>query len=384
MPFWSKQPVFHIYNGLYWLRPPGIIDKTLPSLVDKYIDVIHIKTIPISEERTAQLAGICNFIKDNYIKDKHGNSQYTPTKNNILNYLQASNHISYCSIYQQPKLLFNKATPETSIDELVAVITASPLYVRLYNKKHQKICFPTYYVDNLCVHPAYRKKNIASLMIKTHYYNLRQQNKHIQTCLFKREGTLNAIVPLVAFNTYCIRVVAFNSYRLTLPPSISLIEITINQLHLLVDFMKLQMQRFECVILPDVTNLSNLLKTNNIKIYALIEQNNIIACYVFRLTEQYYDGEKAVECIATIAIANCIPIIFQEGFNLSLNKFENTPLVLIEDTAHAHILIEPILNEPILNEPILYAKIKFTSPTAFFFYNYASYSIKNKNFLIIY
>jgi hypothetical protein len=64
-------------------------------------------------------------------------------------------------------------------------------------------------------------------------------------------------------------------------------------------------------------------------------------------------------------------------------------LVLIEDTAHTHILIEPILIEPILIEPILIesvsnAKIKFTSPTAFFFYNYACYSYKKNDVLIIY
>jgi hypothetical protein len=382
MPFWAKQPVFHIYNGLYWLRPPGIIDKTLPSLVDKYIDVIHIKTFPITEERTAQLTSICNFIKDNFIKDKQGTSKYSPTKDNILSYLQASNHSSYCTIYQQPKLLFNKAVPETSIDELVAVITASPLYVSFTGNNKHKIRFPTYYVDNLCVQPVYRKKNIASMMIRSHYYNLRQQNKHIQTCLFKREGTLNAIVPLVAFNTYCFYITAFNNMDMILPPSISLIEITANQLHLLVDFMKTQMRTFECVILPDVTNLSNLIKTNNIKVYALLQENNIIACYVFRITEQYYDGEKVIECIATIA--DCLPILFQKGFSLALQKFEGISLVLLEDTGHAYILIEHILIDIDTNINIDKKNIKFTSPTAFFFYNYACYSVKKNDFLIIY
>ena len=69
MPFWSKQPVFHIYNLLYWLRPPGIINTDLP-LINKYVDLFHIKTFSLtelSEKREALLTSICNFIKNNYI-----------------------------------------------------------------------------------------------------------------------------------------------------------------------------------------------------------------------------------------------------------------------------------------------------------------------------
>jgi hypothetical protein len=187
---------------------------------------------------------------------------------------------------------------------------------------------------------------------------------------------LNAIVPLVVFNTYCFPVSLFTSAGIILPPSIALIEIGINQLHLLVDFMKSQMSNFECVILPDVTNLAHLIKTNNLKVYALLEQNNIVAFYVFRLIELSYAGEKVVECIATVA--NCAPILFQTGFNLALHKLQdNIQLVLIEDTAHANILFAHLL---LLQKPVL----KFSSPTAFFFYNYACHSFKKNAVLIIY
>ena len=29
--FWSKQPVFHLHNLVYWANPPGIIQHSLPE-----------------------------------------------------------------------------------------------------------------------------------------------------------------------------------------------------------------------------------------------------------------------------------------------------------------------------------------------------------------
>ena len=81
-------------------------------------------------------------------------------------------------------------------------------------------------------------------MIQTHYYNLRKHNKNINTCIFKREGDLNAIVPLVVFNTYCFRIknIIENNikHNINLPLNISLLEIGVNQVYLITDFIKTQ------------------------------------------------------------------------------------------------------------------------------------------------
>jgi hypothetical protein len=372
MPFWSKQPVFHFYNLLYWLRPPGLISVDMP-LINKYTDFVHIKTYSLDELTTQKevlISTLCNFIKNNYLPTKDKTAQYLPTKNNIIEYLNSANHKAYCTFYQQQKLLFTKNTPDMYIDDTIAVVTARPLYVRLTNAE-----FPTYYVDNLCVKSVYRKKNIAANMIQTHYYNLRKNNKKINTCLFKREGQLNAIVPLVAFNTYCISIVD-NFQTTSLPPSISLIEIGIDQIHLFVDFVKTQMIKFRCVILPDVTSLANLIKTDNLRVYSLVEKGLVSAYYVFRLNELYYDGKKTTECISMISA--CDSDIFIQGFSLaclSLQKKQQFDLVLIEETAHGHIIMDKLLQV---------SKIKFVSPTAFFFYNYACRKIKKSDILIIY
>lgn len=396
MPFWSKQPVFHWYNLSYWLSgPPGLISKELP-LINKYVDFFNIKTFSLTdnENENKELENICEFIKENYIYRGVGTSKnkvdtntvdtnavdtiYAPTKANILDYLLHSNHPSYFTVYQEPKLCFQ--SEDSTSKDIVAVISARPLYVRL-NKKSlfgtEKTMFTTYYVENLCVHPAYRKKGIASTMIQTHYYNLRRQNKQITTCLFKREGELNAIVPLVAFNTYCLSLANLvNNLR---APQHTLIEIGINQLHLCMDFIKSQMTTFSCVILPDVTSLTHLIKTGNIKIYCLINAvgstSNIITCYIFRLLELTYDGKKTCECIATIN-ASTIDL-FHYGFRQActiLKAKEQISLLLMEETAHTGLLLTATLK----------TLIQFTSPTAFFFYNYACYTLKGRECLIVY
>jgi len=392
MPFWSKQPVFHWYNLSYWLSgPPGLISKELP-LINKYVDFLNIKTFSLTanenENENKESTNICEFIKDNYIAvgTNNVNAVYSPTKANILDYLLHSNHPSYFTVYQEPKL-FIQAEKDKNISskDIVAVISARPLYVRL-NKKSlfgsEKTMFTTYYVENLCVHPAYRKKGIASTVIQTHYYNLRQQNKQITTCLFKREGKLNAIVPLVAFNTYCLSLAGLVNNLLA--PHHTLIEIGVTQLHLCMDFIKSQMTRFSCVILPDVTSLTHLIKTGNIKIYCLLgttnavgANSNIIACYIFRLLELTYNGKITCECIASIHTNGGKVDLFHYGFHQACNILKekhNISLLLMEETAHTSILLTPTLK----------SLIQFISPTAFFFYNYACHTLKGKECLIVY
>ena len=33
-PFWSRQPVFHYHNLIYWIFPPGIINHDKPEKIN--------------------------------------------------------------------------------------------------------------------------------------------------------------------------------------------------------------------------------------------------------------------------------------------------------------------------------------------------------------
>lgn len=384
MKFWSQQPVFHIYNLLYWLNPPGIIHKEMP-VINKYTNIIDIKSYGISEIKETLLERICQFIKIYYIQSS--NTTYSPTKTNIIEYLKSCNQESYLTLYEKNKLLFEKGEVTNSIStDIVSVITARSMNITLKNNP----AFPLYYVDNLCVHPDYRKHGIAQQMIQTHYYNLRKNNKKIQVCLFKREGELNAIVPLVAYKT-----TGYNIKNISLLNVLSLqnqnqhylniIEIGTSQLSLLLDFIYSQKNNFDCIIMPDVSNILNMIKSENIYIYGVLTDNYLTAIYAFRKPNLYYEKEEAIECIMSIDgfLKNNDDDSFIRGFNISLNKIKEKlkiSILLLENTSSNNKITHYLNNLFIIQKN----NILFESPTAFFLYNYVSHSVPSEKILILY
>jgi GNAT superfamily N-acetyltransferase len=347
---------------------------------------INIKSFKLSEIDNLTLDHFCNFIKHYYVASApvHSfayNSEspiattvYNPSKSNIIDYMKGSNHESYITLYQEPRLLFQKGEVISSVNNIVGVISARCLNICLKGKFN----FQLYYVDNLCVHPEYRGKGIAAEIIQTHYYNLRKNNSKINACLFKREDKLTAIVPLATYNTYCYDIsgLIFPDDK-SIHASIKVIEIGIQQLPLLVEFINTLKGHFDCVILPDLTNLANMIKTDNIIIYGVITNAKLLSIYVFRNTQLYYNSRRSIECILTLYDYN--KEIFITGFNIALGKLKNrfkNDIIMIEDNSHSNRLID---NFKILNVLPL-----FHSPTAFFLYNYACYSVNNRSFLILY
>ena len=138
-------------------------------------------------------------------------------------------------------------------------------------------------------------------------------------------------------------------------------------------------------------------------IYVILFNNELLAAYIFRPIELYYQRGsaplepraeenkeediaattgKTVECIAIISNKDKDKNkdILIAGFNMSLLKVQTkcgATTLLVEETAHSPCVIKA-LNK---NSTVFF---KFKSPTAFFLYNYACYSIKNDKTLLIY
>ena len=374
--FWSIQPVFHIYDFMYWINPPGVINRNLPEM-NNYINLLDITTKPLDDINDTTITRMCNFINSYYLRNH--DAEYTPEQQNITEYLKNSNYPAYITIYREPKLLFSNGVPEAAIDDFKAVITSRPLHITLKNK----LTFPTYYVDNLCVDPAHRKKGIAPRIIQTMIYNVRRLNKKVNTFLFKREGSMTAIVPLTTYITYGYEIPAVDADIMKnerlLHGSMSVIEITTSNLHLFADFIQYNIKKFNCVVLPEISNIATLIKSNNLFIYAIIETGNIIAAYVFRNPSLKYDKEhQSIECIATISCCHHKEI-FTTGFNIALQicrKNNNASRLLLENTANSNDIVERYER--------MNMKIFSKSPTAFFMYNYVCYSIKENKCLFIY
>jgi hypothetical protein len=380
MNFWHTQPVFHLYNLNYWLKPPGFINKSPPP-VNKFVNLINNKLITIDIDMppkpSIEHKQLCNFIKDYYVI--HKSATYMPADDDIMAYLHCSNQPAFFNVYREPKLMFEKGEALISTaaahHEIIGVASARVLNVLL---RASALSFPVYYVDNLCVKPEYRKKGIPPQMIQTFYYNVARTNSKVNAYLFKREGQLNAIVPLVVFDTYCYEISQLQAEYL-LVAAMSIIEISPQQINLFINFVKEQTSSFECVILPDVSSLLNLIKLGKLKIYGILFNGGLIAAYVFRPLEMYYQTQKTIECI--LILSNCqTNEILIAGFTMSLLKASAAAaaapaaLVLIEATAHSSAIIDYLKNTP----------CKFKNPTAFFLYNYACYTAPANKTVLLY
>ena len=422
MQFWHTQPVFHFYNLSYWFNPPGFINKEAPP-VNKFVNLINNKLINLSSEavgtrdseavgtrdseavgtrdseavgtssdKNIKLQKICQFIQDYYVI--HPSAKYKPSPTDILAYLECTNQPAYFNVYQQPTFLLENGVPSgTQEEEIIGVISARVLNVTLQRKSKQKINFPVYYVDHLCVKPGYRKKGISPQMIQTFYYNVARANSKVNAYMFKREGTLTAIVPLVYYETHGFDITHLTT-EYVLNPAMTLLEIGAQQLNHFIAFVKNQMSQFDCVILPDVSSVLNLIKLEKIFIYGILFGGELIAVYIFRPLELYsMNGNnninnKTLECIAVISnYKGSASVKSKEGcdvltagFNMSLIKCKtkcNAAMLLFEETAHS----SPVIADLCRNASVLRL---FTRPTAFFLYNYACYSVKKDKTLLIY
>ena len=370
--FWAIQPVFHIYDIGYMLKAPGIINESLPEK-NKYTNFKNIETILFSDLSSLQIQRFINLVKTNYLKNK--DNIFSPQSDNIIPYLSGHNDKTFVSFYNEDYHMIDLKKGTTITDKkLIGIMTARPIYVFI-NNGNKEANFRAYYVDYLCVDKLYRKKGIAPQMIQTHEYNQRHLNKNIVVSLFKREDELTGIVPLCVYSTYGFPVTNWTK-PLDLSAEYKLLEINAQNFHFLFDFMKENNKKFDIVINTEVANIIELIKTKNIFIYTIMVDDNIVCAYFFR--KSCVQIEKDIEVLSCFAsISNIDNNIFIQGFKISFWKIaaENYfGFAAIEDISDNNIIINNIKQK---------TKPSITSPTAYFFYNFAYHTFKSNKVLII-
>ena len=368
-PFWSAQPVFHLYDLNHWIFTNKIIAPDLPNS-NKYVKLLDIETFPVKTAPKDITAKCASFIKEHFLRNKY--AEYLPEYDDIFNYLQTAAP-SYLSIYSKPKLLYDGDNPIVDRD-ILGVMTNRPLYISFNNKN---INLTVGYVDNLCVHSSNRKQGIAPNLIQTQYYQIRHMNDKLKVYLFKREGDMTAIVPLTTYKTFTYDISQFPKLKIEYA-SMNLVRITESNISLFKDFIKANGKKFDCVVNTELITIMKLLKDENLIIYCLLENHNVYALYIYRNTPSIVENKAGIECIATIN--NCPHNdTFYNGFCSSLRrikrKFEKD-ILWIENTSHSNIIIDNNERHNVIH--------KTTCPTAFFLYNYASYSYTSNSCLFLY
>ena len=258
--------------------------------------------------------------------------------------------------------------------KIIGAMTSRPTRIKI-NNGDKNSDFYAYYIDYLCVDKLHRKKGIAPQLIQTHHYNQRHLNKNIVVSIFKREDELTGIVPLCVYSTY-----GFSVDKWTKPPDLSseykLIEINEHNFRFLYDFIINNSNQFDIVINVEITNILELIKTKNIFVYAILCDEQMQCCYFFR--KSCVEIEKGLEVLSCFAsVCNCEANIFIQGFKISFWKIANENFFgfcAIENISH---------NNMIINNIILKTKPIITSPTAYFFYNFAYPTFSSEKVFII-
>jgi hypothetical protein len=371
--FWAIQPVFHVYNISYMIFPPGIINHQLPES-NKYTNFKNIETNIFDNMTKLKTAKFINFIKKNYLQNQ--DNTFSPKTSNIIPYFMSHSAYSFASFYFEKSLLIDLNKNTTIPDsKIIGLMTSRPIHISINNKVDA--IFDAYYVDYLCVSNDYRKKGIAPQIIQTHHYNQRHINKNIVVSLFKREDELTGIVPLCAYSTYGFSVTKWVK-PLDLPDYFTLLEITPQNFHILLDFIKNNNTNFDIVINTNISNIIELIKTKNIFIYAILFEHQIICAYFYRKSCVFVEKNMEVlSCYASINNNNNLNDIFIQGFKISFWNIANKNyfgFCAIENISHNNIIIDNIM---------LKTKPTIISPTAYFFYNFAYPTFKPEKVLIL-
>lgn len=371
--FWVSQPVFHVYDFFYMIRPPGIINHHLPDK-NKYTNFNNIQTFTYNELSKLKQDKFINFVRRNYLRNK--DNIYAPALENVAPYFTGLHDKSFVSFYTENTLLID-SKKGTTIDEteIIGSMTSRPIHVTINNNTSSS-SFDAYYVDYLCVDKMHRKKGIAPQIIQTHHYNQSHANKSISVSLFKREDELTGIVPLCAYPTYGFPVTNWRQPS-ELPATYKYIQIHPQNIHTLFDFIKRLNTKFDILIMTEVSNIVELIKTNNIYVTVIMEEDEILCAYFFRKTCVFIEKDmEALSCFASLNACSDTNV-FIHGFKLSFwkiadkNKFGFS---VIERISHNGIIIDNIITK---THPIV------VSPTAYFFYNFAYYTFLPEKVFIL-
>jgi hypothetical protein len=352
--FWFKQPVFHIYNLRYWIFPIGQIKNKLDDKdsID-YDNLVH--TEKISTISTEKKELFTSLIKFHYLDNKK--EYYNPPKHAILDYLNYHNNSTFISLYYKYDTIKRINEKDIKTSKIIAGMSSRPLTCKIKNNS-----IVVGYVDFLCVHKNHRKKGLAQKIIYTHAVDASKDMKN-PIFLFKREGELNFIVPLIAYNSY-----TFSTKKMTIP-NINIenkfVTMILNgsNLELFFHYFKEIENEFLCVISPCFENIKKQIENNLLFIILILNNNEPIGCYIFRNPFTFYNNKNSIECIASY---------YTQGYkDVFIRSFQNAIILIKQKNPFHYLIIENISKNNIIIKNIIKSNITlWKCPMAYYFYNY--------------
>tara|TARA_X000000950_G_scaffold27400_2_gene29488 strand:- start:1587 stop:2747 length:1161 start_codon:yes stop_codon:yes gene_type:complete len=362
IPFWSRQPVFHLHNLLYWIYPPGIIEKEV-KIDYKYYDST-IEFLDLNEISDEKMNEFHKFINDEYLPD-YG-EQFKPTKQYLRSQLMNHDKKAHISL----KYSFDIENNKFINKKIIAAMTTVPLECHMKNTT-----FTVLYTDFLCVDKNFRKKNIAPKIIYTHNYNCRNKNPNI-IAMFKREGNATLITPITIYNTYFFDLTYWPKKQKCIANNIQLILIDDNNFNILFHYLHVIKSQFDCYFQSSIENIRGMIKDKIIYITIILLDNNPHGVMMFRNSFTSYDNKNSLECFGS-----CFDMVSNKAIKY---LFYNSLLMIKNKLDYHYLWIENISqNNKILNVILKNHTPKAETTMSYYFYNYAKRPFLSKSVLLL-
>lgn len=364
--FWSQQPVFHKYRLDYWLRKPHIIENGQPKF-RKNVNHTQAITSIFDEMSDNVIEQICRFIRSHYLRTK--DAIYSPSNSHILTPLKHNQGLSYITQYFSTRNLYMSDGTIVKAKTLTGVITTRHMEIVINGST-----MPVLYVDNLCVHTRYRSKGIAPQLIQTNTYDTRIASPSTMVHLFKQEGELTAIVPIVRYWTYLYMMPT--KLLKPLPSGVSVTCLGKTSLKVAWDMLQNASSSSLFAVIPSFAVLAECIDKNIIFLYLLVDTNGPLALYVIRDPSLSYGETRGIECVASVC--QCTESLFNIGFVNAIISASNK-------LSASKLLIENIGDNCLINDYLNTTTDDAIgrSSTAYFFYNYANPTIPAEKVIAI-
>lgn len=374
-PFWNTQPVFHYYD--YWrylYREPFAIYRYVP-LKTKFCDFEQVFTFPYLECSRKQKQQLLNLIQCYYLPSDHIIHNTTEADLNIA--LTGFQEPSYVSFYYEKVKVSDPGTVSLQDynEEPIGCITTIPVNMFFLPtlREPEYIEKKLYFVNSLVVNRNRDQQKINRSLLQTHEYNQRVMNPTIQSTIIKKEvDLLDGVIPCVELDTttFYIKEVKFPS----LPANNVVTEINNDNFVLLDDSLKHMLNintrsrtyNFNMIILSDITNVYNLIKTEQLFVYILRVEQQVLGLYFFKdtkLQHEKLDG-NTLHFIGSI-MNNNNPQVFYTGFLFALKnmlkKKKNYKVLVFDSISHNDIVLSQWSQ---YNNPISITK------TGYYLFNY--------------
>ena len=288
-PFWSCQPVYHVYDiWRYFLKTPHIISHQLRST--KFCDFEKVLTQDYLDSDPSVAVDLlqCYYLSDDV-------TTYILYKS-ILDALMTGHlRSSYVSTYMETRYKTEQGDDLFHENIIQIQRPVGVVFSRICQMNIGGTQLETYYVDQYAVNRDKTKKagpaahhHVGRVLLQTHLYSVRQKESEIQTALLKTSEPYSGVVPIFTYTSSLYNYIKIKAVP-KLPAHFVLSAIRPENLQDgCLDFLP----SFDFDCRTGIANMAAQLKENILFIYTLRRKDRCYAIYFFRDSRVHYEMEE--------------------------------------------------------------------------------------------